>query len=332
MRPEGGSRAGDSRQDLPRTQPQAREDFLRRLNWAVLRPLARHLGGEARSLYRGPGLELAELREYAPGDDVRRIDWNASARAARPFVRERALDAWLIVDVSASLDWGTAHCLKRERALEFVAVAGQLLGRQGNKLAALLFADRPLGLVTPGRGRVQLLRLLAAVEAEQSRAREGTTDLAAALVAADGIIRRRSLVLVVSDFLVAEGWQSPMRRLAGRHEAVAVRLVDPRESDLPDVGIVTLEDPETGDQLTVDTSDRGLRERFRAAGRGQAERIGADLARCRVDLLSLSTGDSLLPALVDFLSTRDRRRAAGAAPRRPGPNGRGVPTVVASTA
>ena len=144
--------------------PGAPAALLRRLQWTVLRPLAAHLGGDQRSLVRGPGMELTEVRAYQPGDDVRHIDWTITARTDEPHVRvayvERALDVWLVLDLSASVDWGTARCLKRDRALEFAAVAGQLLGGHGNRLGALVFADRPLGFVPPAAGRAHLVRLL----------------------------------------------------------------------------------------------------------------------------------------------------------------------------
>jgi uncharacterized protein (DUF58 family) len=279
----------------------------------MLRPLARYLGGDERSLVRGPGLELAEIREYQPGDDVRHIDWNTTARTDRPFVREayaeRALDAWLLVDLSASIDWGTARCLKRDHAVELAAVAGQLLGRHGNRIGALLFADRPLAVLPPSAGRLQLLRLLSRLRDEPRRLGVGPTDLAAVFQRANVVIRRRSFILIISDLLGAEGWQQALRTLAQRHEVVVARLRDPREAELPDIGLVTLEDPETGEQLTVDTGSRALRRRFAEAARMQAERTRADLAVAGVEQLTISTDDDLLPALVRFLQARRARRA-----------------------
>jgi uncharacterized protein (DUF58 family) len=264
-------------------------------------------------------MELSELREYQPGDDVRHIDWNVSARTDRPFIREsqaeRALDLWLIVDLSASLDWGTADCLKRDRVIEFAGVAGQLMSRHGHRVAAMLFADRPLAVVPPAHGRSHLLRTLAALRDEPRRLGVGATDLTATLQQAQTLIRRPSLVLVVSDFLVADGWQSALGKLAQRHEVVAVRLHDPREAELPDVGLLTVEDPETGVQLLVDTRNRDLRERFAAAAVAQTEKLCADLARCGVDRLDLSTDGSLLPMVVRFLNARRvKRRVSGRLP------------------
>lgn len=292
--------------------PETPDSLLRRLQWTVLRPLAARLGGDERSLVRGFGLELTEVREYQPGDDVRHIDWNMTARTDRPFVREalaeRALDVWLVVDVSPSVDWGTIRRLKRDLAVEFAAVVGLLLGRQGNRIGTLLFAERPRAFVPPGGGRAHLLRLLTCLRDEPRRDGVGQTDLVAALRQVRAFARRRSLILVVSDFLVPDGWQTALGPLAQRHEVVAVRLRDPREPEIPDVGLVTLEDPETGGQLLVDTGDRRLRERFAVAAAAQDERISADLARAGVDHLVLATDEDLVPALVRFLTARKYRR------------------------
>jgi uncharacterized protein (DUF58 family) len=303
----------------PRRDRETPDGLLRRLHWTILRPLARHLGGDERSLVRGPGIELAEVREYQPGDDVRHIDWKITARTDRPHVREayaeRALDAWLLLDVSASVDWGTTRCLKRDRAIELAGVAGSLLGRHGNRVGALLFAERPLVLVPPGSGRTHLLRVLAQVRDEPRQAAAGRTDLAAAVSRLRTLLRRRSFVLVVSDFLVPDGWQDGLGALAQRHEVVAVRLSDPREAELPDVGLVTFEDPETGSQLIVDTSDRKLRERFLRAAQGQVDRVDAHFAGRGIDRLILSTDEEILPPLVRFLNARRLRRGPTGGPR-----------------
>ena len=302
--------------------PEPPEALLRRLQWTVLRPLAARLGGDERSLVRGFGLELTELREYQPGDDVRHIDWNTTARTDRPFVREahaeRALDVWLVVDVSPSVDWGTVRRLKRDLAVELAAVVGLLLGRQGNRIGALLFAERPRALVPPGTGRAHLLRLLTCLRDEPRREGGGRTDLAAALAQIRAFARRRSLILIVSDFLVPDGWQAVLGPLAHRHEVVAIRLRDRRDAEIPDVGLVAFEDPETGAQVVVDTGDRRLRERFADAAAAQDARIAADLARRGVDLLTLATDDDLVPALVRFLTVRKRRRGLAGGVRRAG--------------
>jgi uncharacterized protein (DUF58 family) len=293
--------------------------LLRRLQVSTLRPLAMLLGGEERSRQRGPGMELSEVRQYQPGDDVRHIDWGITARTSEPVVREahaeRALDAWLLLDCSASLNWGTARFSKRDQAAAFVAVAAQLLGQRGHRVGALLFAARPFGIVPPSRGRAQLLRLLTAVQAAPAPIGEGATDLALALRGAEPLLRRRGLVLVVSDWLVAPGWQPALARLARRHDVVAVRLSDPREADLPDIGLATFEDPETGAQLLVNTADARLRARFAEAAGEQAAALRADCARAGVTLLELTTADDMLPALVRMLAARKRQRGGPGAPK-----------------
>jgi uncharacterized protein (DUF58 family) len=299
-------------------EPETPEGLLRRLQWTVIRPLASRLGGDERSLVRGFGLELSDLREYQPGDDVRHIDWNTTARTDRPYVREayaeRALDVWLVVDVSPSVAWGTARCLKRDLAVELAATVGLLRGRQGNRIGALLFAERPRALVPVGIGRAHLLRLVTCLRDEPRRDGAGRTDLAAALAQIRAFAQRRSLILIISDFLVPDGWQVALGPLAHRHEVVAVRLRDPREAEIPDVGLIAFEDPETGGQLVVDTGDRRLRERFAEAAAGQDERIRAELVRRGVDQLVLSTADDLGPALVRFLGARKYRRGHTGAP------------------
>lgn len=288
-------------------------NLLRRLEWTVLRPLASRLGGDERSLLLGPGMEIDELREYQPGDDVRQMDWNMMARLGKPYVRQsrvtRALDVWLALDVSPSVNWGTARMLKRERAVEFITVVGQIFLRHNHHVGALLFADSPLSMIPPAAGQQHLLRLVGAAMEGVNPSGSRATDLRAALARFERVLPRRSFIILVTDFLAPPGWQSVLLRLVQRHEVVAVCLRDPRESELPDVGVIALEDPETGRQLVVDTGNAALRERFHAAAAEQAARLRSDLSAAGVDLLELSTGDDLLPALVRFLEKR-RSQAA----------------------
>jgi uncharacterized protein (DUF58 family) len=293
--------------------------LLRRLSWSALRPLATLLGGDERSRLRGFGLELDDLRPYQPGDDVRRIHWGVTARFDEPFVTqsrsERALDVWFVVDLSASMAWGTAQCVKRQRLEEFLAAGSQLLGRRGHRLGALLFADRLLEVVPPKSGRSSLVRLLQRVHAASAPAGGAAPDLGAVLRHAGAVVRRPAFIILVSDFLVPEGWGTVLSQLALRHEVVAVQIGDPRESDLPDVGLVVLEDPETGRQLLVDTADAGLRERYRQAAAAQAACLRALFVRSGVEHLCLTTADEILPALIKMLHTRRQRRAQRAVPR-----------------
>lgn len=298
-----------------------RNRLLRRLEWPILRTFARRLGGGERSRQRAAGVDLTDLREYQAGDDIRQIDWNATARSERTYVREslaeRGLDVWFLADVSASIDWGTAECLKRERTVELVETASALLTRQGNRTSALLFAGGTTGVVPPGAGRDHVRRVASLIRSAPRQPTPGPTNLATALLHLGRLVRQPSLVLIVTDFLVQPGWQAPLRTLAQRHEVIGVRVVDPREANLPDVGIVTFEDPETGDQVTVDTSDRRLRERFTLAAHKQSARLRLELRHVGASLLEISTADDVLTALVRFLDgRRHERRLPSATLRR----------------
>ncbi len=296
------------------------DDLMRRGRWPVLRRLGFHPGGDERSSFRGTGLEYSDVREYQAGDDPRTIEWNITARSDRPFVREslpdRGLDAWMLVDITKSLDWGTARCLKRDLAIEFLSVVGQLLIGRGNRIGALLFDDRVRSIVPPAAGRNALLQLIARVERAAGAASDRQTNLASVLAEAGHLIRRPSLILIISDFMTADGWQQPMRTLGVRHEVLAVWVVDPRERDIPDVGVVTFEDPESGEQLLVDTSDRKLRSRFQAAAEAQRESLRAEMRRCRVDVAEVSTDRELVPQLVGFIKQRETLKSRPAAMAR----------------
>jgi uncharacterized protein (DUF58 family) len=288
--------------------------LLRRLSWPALRRLGIHLGGAEQSVVRGPGIEYTDAREYTPGDDSRLIDWNLTARSDRPFVKdsfpERALDAWLVLDVSPSMAWGTARCLKGRLVTEMAVAAGELLARSGNRVGVILFGAGEPSIVPPRAGRTHRMRMLAHLEAATADAGAGPTDLGAALERVERVARRRALVVLVTDFLTADGWERPLARMSLRHEIVAVRVTDPRESEIPNIGIVTFEDPETGRQLTVDTTSKRLRARFEEAAAEQREEIEETLRRCRVDVLPISTAEELMPRLARFLATRRALRSA----------------------
>ncbi|MBE3558921.1 MAG: DUF58 domain-containing protein [Ktedonobacteraceae bacterium] len=199
------------RQEETIGQKETPDRLLRRVRWTILRPIAASLWGDERSRYRSPAMELTEVRPYQAGDDIRFIDWNITARTEQPVVRiaqmERAVDVWFLIDLSASMQWETALCLKQERALEFAAVAGQVLNRNGNRLGAIFFADQPLEIVPPAAGRLHLLRLLSELRERANQKRKESTNLEAALKQAETVITRPSLILVISDFLTPSGWQ-----------------------------------------------------------------------------------------------------------------------------
>ncbi len=304
------------------------DDLLRRARWPVLRRLGFHPGGDERSSLRGTGLEYSDVREYQAGDDPRTIEWNITARSDRPYVREslpdRGLDAWLLIDVSRSLDWGTARCLKRQLALEFSAVVGQLLIGRGNRVGALLFDERVRSIIPPSAGRTALLQLIAQIS-RTADGREfpslsgggqggGQTDLRRALMEAGRLIRRPSLIVILSDFMTPSGWQQPLSALAIRHEVIAAWITDPREREIPDVGVVTFEDQESGRQIVVDTRSALLRARFQDAADDQRATIQADLVRARTAVAELTTANDVVPQLVAFIKQQEARRGRRLAP------------------
>jgi uncharacterized protein (DUF58 family) len=294
--------------------PSAPERILQRLDWQVVRRLDGLLQGEYRSLFRGPGIDLAGLREYQPGDDVRAIDWNVTARLDTPYVREfnedREITAWFLLDLSPSVDFGTVgdDRLKRTVLVDFVATLARILTRRGNRVAAVVDGGAGETRTIPvASGRLAVLRLIEELDRQPRLAAAPATDLGALLEAGLRAIRRRSLVVVVSDWISTPGWERPLHLLNGRHELLAVRLVDPRERELPDVGLVTISDAETGEQLEVDTSDRRFRERFARAAEAREAEVGAALRRVGVDAVTLATDDDLVRAIVRMAAERRRR-------------------------
>jgi uncharacterized protein (DUF58 family) len=292
------------------------EGILRRLEWTVLRRLDGLLQGDYRTLFRGSGIDLANLREYQVGDDVRYIDWNVSARMDTLHVREyeedRELTAWFVLDLSPSVDFGSDAVSKRTVLAEFVAVLARLLTGRGNACGAMLFSADMDRIVPPRGGRRQVLHLLNLLASRPRLVRSAPTDLGAILRQAAGILRRRSVVFVISDFISRPGWDKPLGFLARRHDVVAIRLLDPSETHMPDIGLLAFQDAESGEQLLVDTHDRGFRRRFAAAAQQENEAIRARLARAGVDCLEVSTADDLLDAVVRFTQMR-RQRVRGAA-------------------
>ena len=291
-------------------------EVLRRLELTVSRRLDGLLQGDYRGLVPGHGSEPGEAREYQPGDDVRRIDWNVTARTVTPHVREsiadRELEAWLLIDQSASLDFGTADREKRDLAVEAAGAVGFLTARGGNRLGAVLLQPgQPAVTVPPRSGRPHLLAILHKVLAAPRFEGAGPTDLAAGIQRVGASVRRRGMVVVISDFIGHEGWQLPLRRLALRHEVLAVEVVDPRELELPDVGLLELVDPESGRIRTVQTADAGLRARYAAAAREQRDEIAQALRAAGAGHLQLRTDRDWLRDLVAFVVLR-RKLANGA--------------------
>src|SRR5688500_3469058 len=259
------------------------EGLLRALDVSIGRRVEGLLAGDFRSNLLGTGSELAMMRPYVPGDDVRRIDWNVTARTGEPHVRvqlaERVLVTWLVLDTSPSMQFGTADRRKADVA-EGVAIAvGHVATRRGNRLGFVTFGDLQPRTMPPRQGRMGLIGLLAALrdEPQDGDARVGATSLGEALERTGAIARQRAIVVVVSDFRGPLDWHRPLLELAGRHEVVAVDIRDPREQELPDAGALWLVDPETGRQLRVDTRNERLRTRFAAAAAAEREGLARTL-------------------------------------------------------
>src|SRR5438874_3291760 len=296
--------------------PHDPEHILRRLEWTVIRRLDGLLHGDYRTLFRGFGLDLADLREYQYHDDVRHIDWNVTARLATPYVREyhedRDVTAWFLLDLSPSLDFGSREMRKRGVSSDFVTVLARLLSRHGNRVGALFYGDRVDTVIPARSGRRHVLHILHTMLSRPQRSRSAATNLRDFLQTAFRVMQRRSLVFIVSDFISAPGWAEPLAHLAQRHEIVAVRLYDPLEMELPDLGLLVMRDAETGEQLFVDTHDRAFRKRFAAAAERREKELRSAFRRASVDALELSTHDDLVDAILRFADLRKRRRQLAA--------------------
>ena len=295
------------------------EALLARLEWTVLKRLDGLLHGDYRTLQRGQGLDLADLREYQFHDDVRHIDWNVTARMAAPYVREyneeRDLSAWFLLDLSGSVDFGSGHATKASVSAGFVATLASVLTRHGNRVGALLYGNDVDAIVPARSGRRHVLHLLHLMQSRRAVA-AGTTQLRTLLDTALHVLKRRSLVFVVSDFISEPGWERPLAWLSRRHEVIAVRLTDPFERELPDLGVMVMQDAETGEAVTVDTHDRGFRRRFAALAAAREASVRAGLAVAGVDALELATDDDLADAILRFVDLRRRasRHGSGALP------------------
>ena len=294
----------------------APERTLQRLDWTVIRRLDGLLQGDYRTLFRGHGIDLANIREYQAEDDVRYIDWNVTARMDAPYVREyledREITAHFLLDLSPSVDFGTAETLKRTQLIDFVGVLARLLTRHGNRVGAIVYSRRVERIIPAAGGRIQVLRILDELLRRPRLERAPYTSLGELLEAGFRAIRRRSLVFVVSDFFTTPGWERALGLLAQRHEVLAVRLSDPRESLLPDIGWVVMTDAETGEQVHLDTGDPGFRARFAAVALRREADLRATFRRAGVEVLSLSTEEDLVTAIVRFAVARKRRRSARA--------------------
>jgi uncharacterized protein (DUF58 family) len=285
--------------------------LLRALEVSIGRRVGGLLAGDYRSTLLGEGTELAQVRPYVPGDDVRRIDWNVTARTGEPHVRvqlaERVLVTWLVLDTSASMQFGTADRRKADVA-EGVAIAvGHIATRRGNRLGFVTFGDEQERWLPPRQGRLGLIGLLDALRTEEPAGRVGATSLGAALRRTGALATQRAVVIVVSDFRGPLDWRRPLVELAGRHEVVAVEIRDPREEELPDAGVLWLVDPETGRQVRADTRSAKLRARFAAAAAEERGEVARTLVSSGARHVVLSTSGDWLRTLAVFLR-RGRHR------------------------
>lgn len=294
--------------------PSAPERVLQRLDWTVVRRLDGLLQGDYRSLFRGNGVDFADLREYEVGDDVRHIDWNVTARMDTPYVREfledREITAWFLLDLSPSVDFGTAESerLKRGVLVDVVTTLSRVLTRHGNRVGAVFYGSRVERTIPARGGRVQVLRLINDLQAHPRTTTSPMTDLAPLLEAGQRWIKGRSLVFVVSDFISVPGWEKALQGLTRRHEVIAIRLYDRRELELPDVGPLLMDDAETGEQLYVDTHDPGFRRRFEAAAAQREADLQGAFRRAGVDAVALATDEDLLKALIGMVARRRRTK------------------------
>jgi uncharacterized protein (DUF58 family) len=286
------------------------ERILQRLDWQVIRRLDGLLQGDYRSLFYGYGVDFADLREYQPEDDIRYIDWNVTARMNTPYVRkyveDREVTAWFLLDLSPSVDFGTVQTqsLKRTVLIDFVTTLARLLTRHGNRVGAMFYGSRVERTIPARGGRIQVLRLVNDLLKQPRLPKAPFTNLTPLFEAGLHSIKRRSLIFILSDFISAPGWERSLNLLNQRHEVLAIRLWDPREVELPDIGPVIMEDSETGEQLYVDTHDHKFRQRFQEAARRREAELNEAFKRSGVDALSLSTEEDLVRALVRFAEFR----------------------------
>lgn len=290
----------------------APEQILHRLEWRVIRRLDGLLQGDYRTLFYGTGIDFADLREYEPRDDIRHIDWNVTARMNTPYVREyledRDITAWFLLDLSPSMAFGPVERGKDVALMELVTTLARLLTRSGNRVGAILYNNALGQTIAPRSGRNQVLRLTRDLLRSTAVPPRKSTDLNELLNAGLNTLKRRSLVFVISDFISEPGWERPLSLLNRRHELIAIRLWDPREVELPNAGLIVVEDAETGEQLYVDTSNPEFRRRFAAAGQRRETALKESLKRAGVGLFAISTTEDLVNALVRMAALRKQQR------------------------
>jgi uncharacterized protein (DUF58 family) len=298
--------------DASRPPQQAPDRVLQRLDWQVIRRLDGLLQGDYRTLFYGDGIDFADLREYQLQDDIRHIDWNVTARMNSPYVRQfvedREITSWFLLDTSPSMGFGPVERPKEAVLADTAATLARLLTRNGNRIGAIIYNNHIARTIPPRGGRNQVLRLIRELQRGSDRTGQTTTDLAVLLNAGLNTFKRRSLVFVISDFISKPGWERPLSLLNRRHELLAIRLWDPREVELPDAGLIAVEDAETGEQLLVDTGNPEFRRRFFQAAERREQLLRQSLQRAGVDLYPISTEENLVSAIIRMAALRKRRR------------------------
>jgi uncharacterized protein (DUF58 family) len=288
------------------------ERILLRLDWQVIRRLDGLLQGDYRTLFYGFGVDFADLREYQPEDDVRYIDWNVTARMNTPYVRQyvedREITAWFLLDLSPSIDFGSVDNLKRNVLINFTTTLARLLTKHGNRIGAMFYSNKIDHIIPARGGKIQVMRLVNDLLKQPKLKQTPFTDLTPLINSGLHIIKKRSLVFIISDFISAPGWEQSLKLLSQRHEVIAIRLWDPRENEIPDIGPIIIEDAETGEQLYVDTHDKNFRNRFEMAAREREEKLNIAFKHSGVDVLSISTQEDLVKAIVRFAALRQQRR------------------------
>jgi uncharacterized protein (DUF58 family) len=292
----------------PPSLPPETEAVLRRLEYVVRNKLDGLLQGSYLGLVPGPGSEPGESRQYHPGDDVRRMDWPVTARTMTPHVRQtvadRELECWLVVDLSPSQDFGTVNLEKRELVYAAATAVAHLTAKAGNRIGAIVTTGEQSFRVPAVAGTTHARYLLRKIAATPRATSSGGSDLRNALEVLRRPLGRRGMVTVISDFLGVADWERPLRGLGDRHEMLGIEIIDPREMDLPAAGLVTFVDPESGEQLEVQTSDAQLRYRYASAAREQRDQIATMLRRAGADHLQLRTDSDWLADITRFVVTR----------------------------
>lgn len=285
---------------------------IRRLELRTRRLVDTSFAGQYHSVFKGRGMNFEEVREYAPGDEIRSIDWNVTARMDRPFVKkfteERELTVLLLVDVSGSGDYGSVHLSKRELAAEVAAILAFSAINNNDKVGLLLFTDRTELFIPPKKGRQHILRLIRDMLFFQPEGRG--TDVAGALDHVNRMLSRKAVLFLISDFLCPD-FSKPLTVTSRKHDLVAFPVKDPGESELPDVGLVSLEDAETGRQIEINTSSRVVRNAYAAMEERRWQDLRRTLAARRVDCVPLQTDQDVLIPLRSFFANRERRLAIG---------------------